>query len=69
MIRMQIEQTGSATIDSGDLQALCPDIAAITEQFMRAAEIARAEDWEIDFRIESVVRFISPIAARNLTAY
>ena len=49
------------------MEELCPDEFSLTDQFLHIAEIARAEDWEIDFTAAGVVRLSSAIAAQRLS--
>ena len=55
-----------AAVTPDDMEALWPDEFSVTDQFLHIAEIARAEDWEIDFNAAGVVRLSWPIAAQRL---
>ena len=58
-----------ATVTPDDLQALWPDECSVADQFLHIAEIARAEDWEVDFNAIGVVRLSSPITAPRWAGY
>lgn len=62
-IKLEIERCGSATISGDELDVLCPDETSIAEQFLRIAEIARSENWDVDFGGDAIVRVVSPIEA------
>jgi hypothetical protein len=65
-IRADLEECGTATLTPEDIEALWPDDASVTDQFLHIAEIARAEDWDVDYNAVGVVRLSSPIDALRL---
>jgi hypothetical protein len=67
-IRLQVNDSGSAIIPRKDLRVLCPDELSIGDQFLRIAQIARAEGWSFEFLSDGAVRVSSRLVSRRLSA-